>query len=67
MVSWTLELYQYSGAALQCVVGTNTERFLKEVKKGDYFAIADGYDIPAVAKVMSESPIPLNKLISKQI
>ena len=39
----------------------NAERFYHEVKNGDYFAIADGYCIPAVAKAVSE-PIPLNEL-----
>ena len=44
----------------------NAERFYHEVKNGDYFAIADGYCIPAVAKAVSE-PIPLNELIEKHI
>ena len=44
----------------------NAERFYHEVKNGDYFAIADGYCIPAVAKAVSE-PIPLNDLIEKHI
>lgn len=65
--SWDSRIISIFRRSSTVFVGTNTERFLKEVKKGDYFAIADGYDIPAVAKVMSESPIPLNKLISKQI
>ena len=42
----------------------DTERFYNEVKCGDYFAIADGYCIPAVAKAMS-SPMPLNDMIEK--
>lgn len=42
------------------------EKFNDEVKKGDYFAIADGYDIPAVAKAISGS-IPLNTLITNKI
>jgi uncharacterized protein with ParB-like and HNH nuclease domain len=42
------------------------EKFNDEVKKGDYFAIADGYDIPAVAKAIS-GPIPLNTLITNKI
>ena len=32
----------------------DVERFRKEVTVDDYFAIADGYCIPAVAKAVSE-------------
>lgn len=42
----------------------DVERFRKEVKVDDYFAIADGYRIPAVAKAVSE-PMPLNDMIKK--
>lgn len=34
--------------------GKEYERFLKEVKQGDYFAIADGYTIVAVAKATTD-------------
>ena len=44
----------------------DAERFNKEVKEGDYFAIADGYCIPAVAKAVS-NPMPLNDMITKKI
>lgn len=40
----------------------DVERFRKEVMVDDYFAIADGYCIPSVAKVVSE-PMPLNDMI----
>lgn len=42
----------------------DTERFYHEVKCGDYFAIADGYCIPSVAKAVSD-PMPLNDMIEK--
>lgn len=42
----------------------DVERFRKEVTVDDYFAIADGYCIPAVAKAVSE-PMPLNDMIKK--
>ena len=42
----------------------DTERFYHEVKCGDYFAIADGYCIPAVAKAVSRT-MPLNDMIEK--
>ena len=35
-------------------LGTNRERFLKEIKEGDYIAIADGFSINTVAKVIGE-------------
>lgn len=41
-------------------------RFSDEVKEGDYFAIADGYCIPAVAKAVS-SPIKLSEMINKNM
>lgn len=44
----------------------DVERFRKEVTVDDYFAIADGYCIPAVAKAVSE-PMPLNDMIKKGI
>lgn len=48
-------------------IGSNdSERFNKEVKEGDYFAIADGFCIPAVAKAIS-NPMPLNDMIAKKI
>ena len=43
-----------------------TERFNQEVRMGDYFAIADGYHIPAVAKAVS-NPMPLNDMIAKNM
>ena len=42
----------------------DVERFRKEVMIDDYFAIADGYCIPAVAKAVSK-PMPLNDMIKK--
>ena len=42
----------------------DVERFNNEVKCGDYFAIADGYCVPAVAKAVS-NPMPLNDMIEK--
>jgi len=42
----------------------DAERFYNEVKSGDYFAIADGYCIPAVAKAVAD-PEPLNSMIEK--
>lgn len=36
------------------VGGQSTSRFLKEVKEGDYFAIADGNTVVAVAKAISD-------------
>ena len=44
----------------------DADRFFREVKVGDYFAIADGYCIPAVAKAVSE-PMPLNDMINKNM
>ena len=41
--------------------GGARSRFLEEVKRGDYFAIADGYDVVAVAKAIDE-PKRLNEL-----
>ena len=40
----------------------DVERFRKEVMVNDFFAIADGYCIPAVAKAVS-MPMPLNDMI----
>lgn len=37
------------------------DRFINEVKCGDYFAIADGYNVVAVAKAI-DKPMLLNKL-----
>ncbi len=42
-------------------VGKNTKSFEKNVKKGDYIAIADGLSICSVAKVISD-PVLINKL-----
>lgn len=44
----------------------DVERFNREVKTGDYFAIADGYTIPAVAKAVSD-PMPLNYMIKNNL
>ena len=44
----------------------DVERFNREVKTGDYFAIADGYTIPAVAKAVSD-PMPLNDMIKNNL
>ncbi len=44
----------------------DTERFNHDVEEGDYFAIADGYCIPCVAKAVS-NPMPLNDMIAKKI
>lgn len=44
----------------------DVERFHREVKIGDYFAIADGYTIPAVAKAVS-NPMPLNDMIKNNL
>lgn len=44
----------------------DVERFHREVKIGDYFAIADGYTIPAVAKAVSD-PMPLNDMIKNNL
>ena len=43
-----------------------SERFNKKVKMGDYFAIADGYHIPSVAKAVSD-PMLLNDMIAKNM
>lgn len=43
-----------------------TERFKKEVEMGDYFAIADGYHVSSVAKVVS-IPKPLNDMIAQNM
>lgn len=45
---------------------SNAERFNNEVKVGDYFAIADGYSVKAVAKAVSV-PMPLNEMINKNM
>ena len=58
-----ISVFRRSGVVF---LGQETERFKNEVKKGDYFAIADGYTIPAVARAVSD-PIPLNELIDKRI
>lgn len=42
-------------------IGTETEKFKNQVRKGDYFAIADGFDIPAIAKAISD-PMPLSEM-----
>ncbi len=44
----------------------SVERFRKEVKEGDYFAIADGFDVPSVAKTLS-APECLRDLIEKNM
>lgn len=44
----------------------DAERFNNEVKVGDYFAIADGYSVKAVAKSVS-APMPLNEMIQKNM
>lgn len=44
----------------------DVEKFYNEVKIGDYFAIADGYYIPSVAKAVSD-PMPLNDMIKKNM
>lgn len=44
----------------------DVDRFYREVEIGDYFAIADGYTIPAVAKVVS-NPMPLNDMIKNNL
>lgn len=44
----------------------DVDRFNREVKSGDYFAIADGYTIPAVAKAVSD-PMPLNDMIKNNL
>ena len=44
----------------------DAERFNNEVKIGDYFAIADGYCIPSVAKAVA-SPMPLNEMIERNM
>ena len=44
----------------------DAEKFYNEVKVGDYFAIADGYRIPTVAKAVS-APMPLNDMINKNM
>ncbi len=44
----------------------DVERFNREVKTDDYFAIADGYTIPAVAKAVSD-PMPLNDMIKNNL
>lgn len=36
------------------IVGTETKRFMNEVKCGDYFAIADGFKVVAVAKALEK-------------
>lgn len=54
-----ISVFRRSGVVF---LGTNVERFQKEVHSGDYFAIADGYTIVSVARATSE-PMPLNDLI----
>lgn len=44
-------------------VGTRGEQFLNYVRINDYFAIADGFTIMAVAKVLDERPTDLCDLI----
>ena len=44
----------------------DANRFNNEVKIGDYFAIADGYSVKAVAKAVS-APMPLNDMIQKNM
>ena len=44
----------------------DVDRFYREVEIGDYFAIADGYTIPAVAKAVS-NPMPLNDMIKNNL
>lgn len=44
-------------------VGTRGEQFLNSVRMNDYFAIADGFTIMAVAKVFDERPTDLCELI----
>lgn len=46
-------------------IGNDTnDRFCREVRKGDYFAIADGYTVLAVARATSE-PMRLSELIAQ--
>lgn len=40
------------------------ERFINEVKKGDYFAIADGYNVVAVAKALDKPTLISNLKIN---
>ena len=70
--------WSYEGSKESCIISIfrrsgvvflgsdNSERFRNEVKEGDYFAIADGYVISAVAKAISV-PIPLDELIANKI
>ena len=44
-------------------VGSNGERFRDSVERNDYLAIADGYTIVAVAKVLDEKPSDLCHLM----
>ena len=44
----------------------DAEKFYNEVNVCDYFAIADGYRIPAVARAVS-APMPLNDMINKNM
>lgn len=44
-------------------IGSDGERFRDFVKRNDYLAIADGYTIVAVAKVLDEKPSDLCRLM----
>lgn len=56
-----ISIFRRSGIVF---IGNNaTERFFREVKCGDYFAIADGLTIRAVARAVA-NPLPLNDFIA---
>ena len=49
-------------------VGTESDKFLNSVRRDDYLAIADGFTVVAVAKVLDEKPTDLCELLlSKRV
>lgn len=59
-----ITIFRRSGVIF--VGGYSAQRFFDEVSLGDYFAIADGYTIAAVAKTISPV-MPLNFMIQKKL
>ena len=59
-----ISIFRRSSAVF--VGGDNAHKFRDVVSLGDYFAIADGYTIAAVAKTISEV-MPLNEMIQKKL
>ncbi len=59
-----ITIFRRSGVVF--VGGDSAEKFKNEVTSGDYFAIADGYTVAAVAKSISEV-MPLNQMIANKL